>query len=149
MADFDINQATFTGTVERFDRIATRTGTPMVKVLLRCYKETVSVVAFKELAENTDLSPGDRAKVRGKIQSTSWTAQDGTRRQGWQLVADHIGPIGETQPDAPPTPAPALPTPSTRPPSPTRPPTGKRQDRQVRMFNGADPGPFDYDGGPF
>ena len=136
MADFDINRAKFTGTVERFDRIATRTGTPMVKVLLRCYKEAVSVVAFKDLAEDTDLAPGDRVEVRGKIQSTSWTAPDGTRRQGWQLIADSIGPVGETLPDAP-------------PPSPTRPATGKRQERQVRMFNSADPGPFDYDGGPF
>ena len=101
MADFDINQARITGTVERFDRIATKTGTAMIKELVRCYKETVQVVAFRDLAEGTDLAPGDRLEVAGKIQNTSWTAQDGSRRYGWQLVAEAITLIGETQPAAP------------------------------------------------
>ena len=69
MADFDINQATFTGTVERFDRIATKTGTAMVKALVRCYKETVQVVAFRDLAEDTDLQAGDRVIVDGNIKA--------------------------------------------------------------------------------
>lgn len=154
MAGFDINHAKFTGTVERFDRIATKTGTPMVRVLLRCYRESVSVVAFKDLAKDTDLAPGDRVEVRGNIQSTSWTAPDGTRRQGWQVVSDYIGPIAEqveqhdSRRGVAPPPAPPAPT-TTRPSSPTKQATGKRRERQVRMFNSADPGPFDYQDGPF
>ena len=120
MAEFDINRCHITGTVERFDRIATKTGTAMIKALVRCYKETVQVVAFRDLAEDTDLQAGDRVEVRGRIQNTSWTAQDGSRRYGWQLVAESITLDGETQPGAqltgetqPPAQQPAPPPPRT------------------------------------
>ncbi|MBM9536170.1 single-stranded DNA-binding protein [Desulfobulbus alkaliphilus] len=147
MADYDINQARITGGVEKFDHINTRTGTPMIKALVRCYRETVSVVAFKELAENTDLAPGDRVDVRGKIQSTSWTAQDGSKRYGWQLIADHIDLIGDPLAESQATGEPQLPAPappSTRPASPAR-----KNETQHRMFNPDEPGPYDYQGGPF
>ena len=146
--EHDINQARITGTVEKFDRIATKTGTPMVKALVRCYKETVQVVAFRDLAEDTDLQAGDRVEVRGRIQNTSWTAQDGSRRYGWQLVAEAITLIGETQPAAPLTGETQPPAPA--PPSP-RPTSSARQKpaQQRRMFDPAAPGPNDYQGGPF
>ena len=145
MAEFDINRCHITGTVERFDRIATKTGTAMIKALVRCYKETVQVVAFRDLAEDTDLQAGDRVEVRGRIQNTSWTAQDGSRRYGWQLVAESITLDGaEAAPPADrqeqqPTPPPP------RPASPAR----QKPAQQRRMFDPAAPGPNDYQGGPF
>lgn len=152
MADFDINQARITGGVERFDHIQTKTGTPMIKALVRCYRETISVVAFKDLAENTNLSPGDRVEVRGMIQSTSWTAQDGTKRYGWQLIADHITLLGETQLGE--TQPGALATGESQPPAPAPPParpasSARKNESQHRMFDPAAPGPNDYQGGPF
>lgn len=102
--EYDVNECKMTGTVERFDRIPTKTGTPMCKALLRCYKESVAVVAFREVAEQVALNPGDRAEVRGRIQSTSWTGQDGVKRYGWQIVAESITLIGSAPP-VPPSPS--------------------------------------------
>ena len=145
MAEFDINRCHITGTVERFDRIATKTGTAMIKALVRCYKETVQVVAFRDLAEDTDLQAGDRVEVRGRIQSTSWTGQDGVKRYGYQLVAESITLDGaEAAPPADrqehqPTPPSPRPAPSAR----------QKAEQQRRMFDPAAPGPNDYQGGPF
>lgn len=129
--DHDINKCHITGTVERFDRIATKTGTPMIKTLVRCHKESIPVVAFKDLAEATHLEAGDRVDVRGRVQSTSWTGQDGVKRYGWQLVADTIQPLDQAnrQPEAPP---------SRQPPA-----------HQHEMFDRSRPNQFDYQGGPF
>ena len=135
-----IEQATVAG----FRRIETRTGRPMVRFRAEIGKDRLAVVAFNDLAEHLDLADGDIVNVTGRLQGTSWTGQDGGKRYGWQVVAEqveqHLG-----RPAPPPTP----PAPSTRPSSSTRQATGKRQVRQVRMFDRADPGPFDYDGGPF
>ena len=145
MAEFDINRCHITGTVERFDRIATKTGTAMIKALVRCYKETVQVVAFRDLAEDTDLQAGDRVEVRGRIQSTSWTGQDGVKRYGYQLVAESITlDVAEAAPPADrqeqqPTPPPPRPAPPAR----------QKPAQQRRMFDPAAPGPNDYQGGPF
>ena len=145
---FDINKCHITGTVEKFDRIATRTGTPMVRAMVRCYRETLQVVAFRDLAEDTDLQAGDRVEVRGRIQNTSWTAQDGSRRYGWQLIAESITLIDETQPGAqlagetqPPAPAP-----------PTRPrpaPPARQKATPRRMFDQGAANEHDFQGGPF
>lgn len=89
---YDLNHVRMTGTVQRFDVVETRSGTPMIRFGLRCYREIAQVVAFKDLATTTFLRPGDRVEVTGRIQSTQWTAQDGTARSGWQIVAQAIGP---------------------------------------------------------
>ena len=133
-------------TVADFRRIETRTGRPMVRFRAEIGKDRLSVVAFNDLAEHLDLADGDTVNVTGRLQGTSWEGQDGGRRYGWQVVAEQVEQHDSRRRIAPP---PAPPAPSTRPSSPTRPATGKRQERQVRMFNSADPGPFDYDGGPF
>ena len=133
-------------TVADFRRIETRTGRPMVRFRAEIGKDRLSVVAFNDLAEHLDLADGDTVNVTGRLQGTSWEGQDGGRRYGWQVVAEQVEQHDSRRRIAPP---PAPPAPSTRPSSPTRPATGKRQERQVRMFNGAEPGPFDYDGGPF
>ena len=149
MAEFDINRCHITGTVERFDRIATKTGTAMIKALVRCYKETVQVVAFRDLAEDTDLQAGDRVEVRGRIQNTSWTAQDGSRRYGWQLVAESITLDGETQPGAQLTGETQPPAQQPAPP-PHRPASSARQrPAQRRIANQGGPSEFDYSEGPF
>ena len=133
-------------TVADFRRIETKTGRPMVRFRAEIGKDRLSVVAFNDLAEHLDLADGDTVNVTGRLQGTSWEGQDGGRRYGWQVVAEQVEQHDSRRRIAPP---PAPPAPSTRPSSPTRPATGKRQERQVRMFNSADPGPFDYDGGPF
>ena len=133
-------------TVADFRRIETRTGRPMVRFRAEIGKDRLSVVAFNDLAEHLDLADGNVVDITGRLQGTSWEGLDGGRRYGWQVVAEQVEQHDSRRRIAPP---PTPPAPSTRPSSPTRPATGKRQERQVRMFNGAEPGPFDYDGGPF
>ena len=58
----DMNEFRFSGTVERFDRIQTKTGTPMVSFTVLCWRERVRAVAFKAIAEQTELAPGDRVE---------------------------------------------------------------------------------------
>ncbi|MBB5347185.1 single-stranded DNA-binding protein [Desulfoprunum benzoelyticum] len=86
----DLNEFRFSGTVQRFDRIQTKTGMAMVSFSVLCWKERIRNVAFKALAEQTELSPGDRIEVRGHIQSTEWQDKDGNRRTGWQVIAHEI-----------------------------------------------------------
>ena len=133
-------------TVADFRRIETRTGRPMVRFRAEIGKDRLSVVAFNDLAEHLDLADGNVLDITGRLQGTSWEGQDGGKRYGWQVVAEQVEQHDSRRNFAPP---PTPPAPSTRPSSPTRPAPGKRQERQVRMFNGAEPGPFDYDGGPF
>lgn len=89
-ATFDKNSAKVSGMVERFDVVNTKTGTPMIRFALRCWRERIQIVAFKELATTTMLRPGDRVEVEGRIQGTQWSAPDGTRRTGFQIVARAI-----------------------------------------------------------
>ena len=88
--DFDINEAKFSGTVETFRRIETKTGTPMIRFAFRCWKEAIHAVAFKDVAAQTTLAPGDRVKVRGRVRGTSWQDSEGNQRGGWEVVADEI-----------------------------------------------------------
>ena len=133
-------------TVADFRRVETKTGRPMVRFRAEIGKDRLSVVAFNDLAEHLDLADGNVVDITGRLQGTSWEGQDGGKRYGWQVIAEQVEQHDSRRRIAPP---PTPPAPSTRPSSPTRPATGKRQERQVRMFNSADPGPFDYDGGPF
>jgi len=82
----DLNEFRFSGTVQRFDRIQTNTGTAMVSFSVMCWKERIRTIAFKALADQTELSPGDWVEVRGHIQSTSWTDKHGQLRTGWQCI---------------------------------------------------------------
>ena len=91
-AAFDKNSAKVSGMVERFDVVNTKTGTPMIRFALRCWRERIQVVAFKELATTTLLRPGERVEVEGRIQGTQWSAPDGSRRTGFQIVARAIRP---------------------------------------------------------
>ncbi len=86
----DQNECRFSGVVEQFAVIATKTGTPMVKLMLLAGRERVSVVAFRDLAERTRLNEGDRVELAGPLQSNSWEGQDGVRRYGWQIIANRL-----------------------------------------------------------
>jgi len=92
---YDINHIHLSGTVEAFRHVQTSTGTPMATFRLRCWQEIIKVVLFKELASSLTLADGTRVEVKGRIQSTSWQATDGTWRNGFQVVAKEIG--GERQ----------------------------------------------------
>lgn len=87
---FDVNIIRVSGTVTDFRRIETKTGTPMVRFAIQCWKERITIVAFKELAEFVALVPGQRVEVRGSIQSTSWKDDQGNARSGFQVIAKDI-----------------------------------------------------------
>lgn len=123
-------------TVADFRRITTRTGRPMVRFNATVGKDRLAVIVFNELAESLDLAAGDTVNVTGRLQGTSWTGQDGGKRYGWQVVAEQVEQHDRRRSSAP-------------PPPPTSSATPTKHGNQVRMFNSADPSPFDYDGGPF
>jgi single-stranded DNA-binding protein len=87
---YDKNECHFSGKVDRFEIIATRTGTPMIKFFLACNKEKLSVVAFKSLADATRLIDGDQVSITGALQTTSWEGNDGVKRYGVQIIATRI-----------------------------------------------------------
>ena len=130
-------------TVADFRRVETRTNRPMVRFRAEVGKDRLAIIAFNDLAEHLDLADGDTVDITGRLQGTSWTGQDGGKRYGWQVVAEQVEQHDSRRNSAPP---PTPPAPTTRPSSPTKQATGKRQ---VRMFNGAEPGPNDYIDGPF
>jgi len=105
----DLNECHFTGLVEQFYIIQTKTGTPMVKAFVLCGKERLTVIAFKELADATRLNEGERVAVSGAIQSTSWESKDGVKRYGFQVIASEISKT-ETGQAIEPAPAPSAPT---------------------------------------
>jgi len=132
----DKNCFEFTGTVERFDRIVTKTGTPMATFTVMCWKERIRTVAFNNIAEQTELAAGDRVDVRGHIQSTEWRDKDGNKRSGWQCIAHEI-----TRPDD-----------TDRQHDQPRSPRRQHLPRQSELLPDRQPDPgerFQYEGGPF
>lgn len=53
----------------------------------------VEVCCFRELAENAVLTlhKGARVVACGRLSTSSWTAQDGTKRSRLELVAEEVG----------------------------------------------------------
>jgi single-stranded DNA-binding protein len=99
--NYDKIECSGTGSVEGFQIINTKTGTPMIKFFLLAGKEKVSVVAFHGLADQTRLAAGQRVAVTGNIQSTSYRAADGVMRYGFQIVAHEITADLVAESDAP------------------------------------------------
>lgn len=66
-------------------------------------KETdfLDVVAFRRTADfvNSYVTKGRLVYVEGRLQSRSWTAQDGTRRTSYEILADNVGTL-DRRPDA-------------------------------------------------
>jgi hypothetical protein len=100
----DENKCRFTGAVEGFTVVSTKSGISMIRFFLLAGKEKITVVAFRDLADQTRLAAGDRVAVLGAAQTTSWDGRDGVRRYGWQVVAAEI--TSESEAPAPPPPAP-------------------------------------------
>lgn len=86
----DINEIRITGTVERYNKYTS--GKPMIRLLVNVWRERVPVIAFGDLAAR-GFSEGSRIEARGFIQSTAYTAKDGAKRYGWQIVARELAPI--------------------------------------------------------
>ena len=157
---FDVNEAKVSGTVERFNIVDTRTGTPMIRFALRCWRERFQIVAFKDLASETTLRPGERVKVAGRIQCTQWQDKDtGQTRHGFQIIARTIAPDGE-QLNNPPRPGKSnAQRPHHRPAGGVfglrgdGPDADGRQQRLPGTTGGTwsrnRPGVMDYQGGPF
>jgi single-stranded DNA-binding protein len=79
--------------------IETRTGKPMAAVSLavdvtsRDSEATVwvRVVAFGKTAEVlSQHAKGEALAAAGRLELTRWTGDDGTERETWQLIADHV-----------------------------------------------------------
>jgi len=88
---FDINEIHITGAIERRDAYDTKTGKPMMRLIVRCWKESMAVIVFDDLARQAKhFIVGDRAEVFGFIQSTVYTGKDGVKRYGYQVVAKEL-----------------------------------------------------------
>lgn len=94
----DLNACCFSGKVEKFKRIDTETGTPMITFKLKCWKEQIKIVGFKQLAEETNLIDGARVQVAGRLQSSSWE-YEGAKYHSFQIVAEKIKADTEEVPE--------------------------------------------------
>jgi single-strand DNA-binding protein len=76
------------------------------------------VDAWRERAEYVSnyLSKGLLVAVQGRLTTREWTAQDGTKRRAYSVVADHIENYGRTAPAE----GGARPEPGAEPPATTR-----------------------------
>ena len=95
---YDINHCTFSGKVEKFKRVQTKIGTPMITFKMKCWKELIKVVAFKEAAETATFNNGDRVKIKGRLQSSSWE-YEGVKYRGFQIISDEIEILEDDQAD--------------------------------------------------
>ncbi len=133
---YDRNECIFSGTISELREIQTRTGTPMLTMKLKCWREQLKIVAFNELATETlqTFSDDDRVQISGKFQSTSWE-HDGVKKYGFQIIADNIIKEGEEDRGNNPSPFPS----QDEPPLPPEPKEMPEQPVDE----------FAYKGGPF
>lgn len=85
---YDKNKCSFSGEVNHWRRIQTKTGTPMTTFSLKCYKTIVKMIAFGDQA--IDLEDGQRVEITGRLQNNNWTDKDGNKHYGYQVVVDSI-----------------------------------------------------------
>ena len=124
---YDVNDCRFSGTISDIREIKTRTGTLMSSFRLQCWRENIRCVCFKEVAEKAlTFADGDRVEIKGKVQSSNWQKDDGTKVYSYQVNVSEIGSEGEK------------PREQQQPQSPARP---------GPSFAGHEE--FDYQGGPF
>ena len=117
-------------TVADFRRIETRTGRPMVRFRAEVGQDRLAVIVFNEAAERLDLADGDTVDITGRLQGTSWAGADGSKKFGWQVVAEQVEQHDSRRRITPP---PTPPAPTTRPSSPTRDQARQAQERVVRQ----------------
>jgi single-strand DNA-binding protein len=119
-----INSITLIGRLGRDPELRyTQTGKAVVSFSLavdrRQKGETdwFQVTAWDKLAElcNEHLRKGRQAAVRGRMQSRTYEAQDGSKRTSWEVVAEDVQFLGgreeQEAPAAPPQQQPQRPTP--------------------------------------
>lgn len=117
------------------------------------------ITAWGKLGEisNTIIKKGTKVYVEGRLQTHSWEAQDGSRRQRTEIIAENIialsarGEIsGEYSPSAPSAAPQAEPA-----PSPTQTEENKKEDKEeskdkdVKKSEAADDGEINLDDIPF
>ena len=98
------NHFEFSGTIERFARVQTKTGSPMISFMARCYKEALRCIAFGDVAEQTTLQRGDQVECCGRVQNNRWVDAHGQGHEGWQVVCDSITVIADDDAQEPPAP---------------------------------------------
>jgi single-stranded DNA-binding protein len=135
------NRVEFTGTVERLRSIPTRSGTPMVKWLLKVGEHRFQCVAFGNLAAAV-LAAGEGKEVGlvGQASINSWKTDDGAWRNDFQVTAWCIEVDGSTTHFEKGQGAARKPTRSVEQP---------RQQQLPRHQGPPPPDEFDYRGGPF
>ena len=95
---YDINSCRFSGTISDIREIKTRTGTPMSSFRLQCWRENIRCVCFNEVAEKAlTFADGDRVEIKGKVQSSNWQKDDGTKVYSYQVNVAEIGPESESR----------------------------------------------------
>ena len=71
----------------------------MVSFKLKCWKQYINAVAFKELAETViaTVKQGDRIEIAGKLESRNYEYED-RKYNSFQIVADEVEKIATKKP---------------------------------------------------
>ena len=81
------NRVEFTGTIERLQRIETKTGKPMAKWLLKVDDSRFICLAFGNLAEAIlERSEGESVNITGTGKINSWKTSDDIWRNDFQVT---------------------------------------------------------------
>ena len=96
-----------------------------------------NVVAWRKLAEiiGQYMKKGRRVLVEGRLQTRNWEANDGTKRQRTEIVADNIIFLdgrGADGPTPPTSDAPPMPSEQNEPPA-KQPPASKPKDDEISV----------------
>ena len=88
---YDINSCRFSGKVQDIKQLNTKTGNPMTSFRLQCWRENIRCVGWGEIAgQMLSFRDGDRVEIAGKIQSSNWSKDDGTKVYSYQVIVDEI-----------------------------------------------------------
>lgn len=91
MGDFDINSCHCSGRIIDIREIKTKTGLPMARLSILCWRDDFTLVAFDNLAQHLlqHYQNGSRLEVRGKLQSSKWEKGD-TKYHSFQINISEI-----------------------------------------------------------
>ncbi len=84
----DINEIKLSGTINKFYRLKTKAGGPMVKMLLKVGKDTFWVLGYGNVASAiTALKEGDELAISGTAQMNNWRDEAGDWHNDFNAVA--------------------------------------------------------------